>query len=86
MNQNRDEFPANVKDALAKRASYICSNPDCRALTMASAEFIPGKFTSAGIVAHITAASPGGPRYDSRLSEEDRRSPDNGIFLSAYPH
>jgi hypothetical protein len=34
-----------------------------------------------GVAAHITAASPGGPRYDPNLSAEDRKSPDNGIWL-----
>src|SRR5207244_11951864 len=36
-------------------------------------------FRSVG--AHITAASSGGPRYDSSLSAEQRRSGDNGIWL-----
>lgn len=34
-----------------------------------------------GIAAHITAASPGGPRYDPTLTPEDRRSEKNGIWL-----
>lgn len=34
-----------------------------------------------GVSAHITAASPEGPRYDSTMSAEERRSPSNGIWL-----
>jgi hypothetical protein len=34
-----------------------------------------------GVAAHITAASPDGPRYDQNLSSEQRKSPDNGIWL-----
>src|SRR5260370_12566395 len=39
------------------------------------------KSTSVGVAAHITAASPGGPRYDANLTSEMRRSPQNGIWL-----
>lgn len=34
-----------------------------------------------GEAAHITAASPAGARYDQTLSPEQRRSPENGIWL-----
>jgi hypothetical protein len=34
-----------------------------------------------GVAAHITAASPGGPRYDASLSSADRQSAANGIWL-----
>lgn len=34
-----------------------------------------------GKVAHITAAAVGGPRYMKELSEEDRKSITNAIFL-----
>jgi tetratricopeptide (TPR) repeat protein len=36
---------------------------------------------SIGVAAHITAASPGGPRYDANLTPEQRSHPDNGIWL-----
>ena len=32
-------------------------------------------------MAHITAAAPKGPRYDENLTEEQRTSADNGIYL-----
>jgi hypothetical protein len=34
-----------------------------------------------GVAAHITAASPDGPRYEPTLTAEQRRSAENGIWL-----
>ena len=34
-----------------------------------------------GIAAHITAASPGGPRYCASMTTNERSSIDNGIWL-----
>lgn len=39
-----------------------------------------GKRTNVGTAAHITAAAPGGPRYDRTLTPAQRRSPENGIW------
>jgi hypothetical protein len=77
----RDDFDKATIDALAKRAAYICSNPDCRALTIAPSSIDEDKFIYIGKAAHITAASEGGPRYDPTLSPEARKSISNGIFL-----
>ena len=80
---NRDDFSAKVRDALAKRASYICSNPDCRSITVAASAADPEKFLYVGKAAHITAAAPSGPRYDPSLTANERSGVDNGIFLCA---
>jgi hypothetical protein len=83
MANKRDDFGQDVAEALAKRACFHCSNPDCRAPTvMPSAEDL-GKFIYSGIAAHITAAAEGGPRYDATLSSEQRRDITNGIHLCA---
>jgi len=37
-----------------------------------------------GVAAHITAASPGGKRYDASLSPEHRKHPNNAIWLCQY--
>lgn len=79
--RNRDEFSAKVTDALVRRASYICSNPDCRALTICPSSQDPLKVIYVGKIAHITAASPGGPRYDASLTPAERSDVTNGIFL-----
>lgn len=81
MSNKRDEFDKPTVEALAKRAAYICSNPDCKTLTIAPSSVEDTKVTYIGKAAHITAAAEGGPRYNPDLSPEDRKSIDNGIFL-----
>lgn len=78
---SRHEFSAPVTTALAKRASYICSKPDCRALTLCPSEEDPFKSIYVGRAAHITAASPGGPRFDASLTQPERSEISNAIFL-----
>ena len=75
-----DEFSEPVKRALASRVGNLCSNPECRALTSGPQED-PAKALNIGVAAHITAASPGGPRYDPELLPEERSGPSNGIWL-----
>lgn len=79
--KERDDFDRKTIDILAKRASYICSNPSCRSLTLSPSEKDPEKYIFIGKGAHITAASTNGPRFDSSLSVEQRTSIENGIFL-----
>ncbi|MFA5876586.1 MAG: hypothetical protein WC901_07905 [Candidatus Margulisiibacteriota bacterium] len=81
MINKRDEFSDKTKDSLAKRAAFICSNPNCHKLTLSPCNTISDKFSYIGKVAHITAASEGGPRYDDKLTEEQRCAIENGIFL-----
>lgn len=78
---NRDDFDKKIVDVIGKRASFICSNPDCRSITLCPSAEDESKFTYIGKAAHITAAAEGGPRYDSNLSSEERKSASNGIFL-----
>lgn len=76
----RDDFKADVKDLLAKRVGMKCSNPNCRRTTSGPQED-PKKVLNIGVAAHIAAASKGGPRYDRRMSSQERRSEANGIWL-----
>jgi len=76
----RDEFPPGIKELLSKRVGNRCSNPNCRQLTSGPQED-PNKALNVGVAAHITAASPVGPRYDSAISSEQRKSAKNGIWL-----
>src|SRR5713101_2602138 len=78
--RSRDEFSQAVKRALAQRVALLCSNPACRAAT-SGPQRNPSKAVNVGVAAHITGAAPGGPRYDARMSEKDRRSASNGIWL-----
>ncbi len=76
----RDNFTRTTTEALAKRVGMRCSNPDCRKLT-AGPHSDPSKAVNVGVAAHITAASEGGPRFDPGLTPEERRSPENGLWL-----
>lgn len=77
---NRDDFSPEVKDILAKRVGMRCSNPNCRQPTSGPQED-PEKVLNIGVAAHISAASPKGPRYDDKLTAGERASVDNGIWL-----
>lgn len=76
----RDDFSEDVKRVIANRANLICSNPDCGSTT-GGPQDDPSKALNIGVAAHITAASPGGPRYDATLTPEQRTSAENGIWL-----
>lgn len=76
----RDDFPATVKAQVAARVGHVCSNPRCRQPTSGPSE--AGKaVTNVGVAAHITAASPEGPRFDPTLAPEQRRGADNALWL-----
>jgi|GEM_PF-5538179 len=79
----RDDFPNKVKQQLAKRVGHKCSNPSCGQATSGPSLSTP-ETVNMGVAAHITAASPGGTRYDSSLTSKQRRSYDNGIWLCKY--
>jgi hypothetical protein len=76
----RDDFNEKTKEILARRVGFRCSNPNCRKLT-SGPQKDTSKVVNIGVAAHITAASKGGPRYDARLSSDERKSTDNGIWL-----
>jgi hypothetical protein len=76
----RDEFSKKTADILAKRVAYTCSNLDCSAPTVGP-HSDQTKALPLGIAAHITAAAPGGPRYDKNMDELDRKDIGNGIHL-----
>ena len=80
MTQQRDEFSPAVKEIMAKRAGQRCSNPECRNVTSGPHNDYQ-KAINLGVAAHITAAAPGGPRYNPNLSPEERAAITNGIWL-----
>lgn len=80
-----DGFSKTTAHTLARRVNYHCSNPDCRRGT-AGPRTDPARAVSIGQAAHITAAAPGGPRYDPSLTARQRSHPDNGIWLCANCH
>ena len=76
----RDEFEQRTKDILSRRVGNKCSNPSCRRLT-SGPHTESDKALNIGVAAHISAAAPGGARYNSTLTPEHRKSPSNGIWL-----
>jgi hypothetical protein len=66
---------------MASRVGWRCSHPSCRRLTVGPKQGDVDGFHLAGRAAHITAAAPGGPRYDISLSPTQRRHLSNGLWL-----
>ncbi len=82
MTTHRDDFSQKIKDDLAKRAGFRCSNPNCQKPTI-GAQKGDGKSINIGVAAHIAAAAPGGPRYDASMTSQERSSFENSIWLCA---
>ena len=76
----RDDFNKSTKEKLAHRAGYRCSKPDCGVTTRGAASDGDGTI-NVGYAAHITAASPDGPRFDPTLTNDQRKRHSNGIWL-----
>jgi hypothetical protein len=69
-----------VKITVAARVNNRCLNPACRAPT-SGRQVDPAKALNVGVAAHITAASPDGPRYNSGLTSDERKHANNAIWL-----
>lgn len=80
MTRRAADFTTATIRALAARVGGLCSHPDCQALTSGPKHDSPDAVT-VGVAAHITGAQPGGPRYDPTLSDTERQSAANGIWL-----
>src|SRR5437773_5792072 len=76
----RDDFSKEVRRILADRVNGLCSNPRCKRPTKGP-HTDDDKAARIGKASHIHAASPGGPRYDPRQAQDERRSAKNGIWL-----
>jgi hypothetical protein len=76
------DFTEATIAVLAKRVGYLCSRASCRRPTVGP-HSSDSKATLVGEAAHISAASTGGPRFDPSMTDEERRLPDNGIWLCA---
>ncbi|HED3890131.1 TPA: hypothetical protein R4229_002523 [Morganella morganii] len=81
MSNNRDDFSLATKRTLADRVGWICSFPNCGQSTLGPASQSEEDKINNGIAAHICAASPGGPRYDTSMTSEMRKSISNGIWM-----
>ena len=75
----RDDFSDYIKRRLAQRAGYACSI--CNRITVGPSEESPDSVNLTGVAAHISAASPGGRRYDHSMTVDQRTGIENGIWL-----
>lgn len=80
MTKNRDDFLEGTKRKIGQRAGWLCSYPGCRVSTEGATADVNGRI-SVGTASHICAAAPGGPRYDEKMSSDERRSVTNGIWM-----
>jgi hypothetical protein len=76
----REDFSTTVKDSLSRRVNLFCSNPGCGQST-SGPHTDTARALNIGVAAHITAAAPGGPRYDITLTKTERVAFENGIWL-----
>ncbi|MEP7011531.1 MAG: hypothetical protein ABJC13_14510 [Acidobacteriota bacterium] len=76
----RDDFSAKIKAELAHRVANHCSNEKCRKQTCGPA-LLGNGVINVGVAAHITSASPGGPRYHPEITASQRKSAENAIWL-----
>lgn len=74
----RDDFSISVKEILAKRVGYKCSNPNCRQSTCGPQSNTTGA-VNIGVAAHVKAAAPGGKRFDSNQTPNERKDINNEI-------
>lgn len=79
------DFSERIKTVLCERVGGRCSNPKCRRETLGPHKKVD-KRLSIGQAAHIYAASPDGARYDPRMTNEERASINNGIWLCSDCH
>ena len=80
------DFSEPVKRAIRHRASYICSNPNCRQPTLLPSSENEESYIMDGEVAHIKDARELTIRFDENMSDDDRASISNGIYLCAKCH
>jgi hypothetical protein len=87
---NHGSFTKATVDALAGRACWICSNPTCQSITIASTAD-DNLATKVGEAAHIHGEQEGAARWikmddDPKVHAQKVRHIDNGIWLCARCH
>ena len=79
------DFNQKTVDTLAKRAAFLCSNPECRVATVGP-NSDKTKATTIGEAAHIFGARPNSARFDSSMTDTARAEITNGIWLCRNCH
>ena len=79
------DFSKTTVDTLAKRAAYLCSNPDCR-ISTSGPNSDPEKATVLGEAAHIFGARKKSKRFNPSMTDTTRAEITNGIWLCRNCH
>jgi len=85
-NVARDRVPPAQEKVLAFRSGNTCAYPSCGAKLVLEAMHTQDLDKAVGKAAHIAAASVGGPRYDDKMTKDQRGSAANLIFLCGPHH
>lgn len=79
--RKRDNFTQATVVQIGKRAGWLCSFPNCRKFTVGATADDNEKSINTGTASHICAAAPNGPRFDESMSQTERSSARNGIWM-----
>ena len=79
------DFNRKTVETVAKRAGFLCSNPECRILTVGP-NVQQSKSTNIGEAAHIRGARSDSPRYDKSMTDATRAEITNAIWLCCNCH
>lgn len=83
----KNDFSDKIKNKLFRNCGGICSNPNCRCFTSFSSDSEVGSTTLVGEACHIISCSKdGGKRRYPEVSDEERQSYYNGIWLCVKCH
>jgi hypothetical protein len=82
----RDRVPPAQEKVVIARSGDRCAYPGCNLWLTIDPQSEGDRPKATGKVAHIAAASPGGPRYDSKMTTVERGSANNLIYLCGPHH
>lgn len=82
----RNRVPPAQEKVVIARSGNKCAYPGCGLDLTIDPKTDGDRPKATGKVAHIAAASPGGPRYDASMTPEERGSAENLIYLCGPHH
>ncbi|MGR6520918.1 ABC-three component system protein [Rhodococcus erythropolis] len=85
-NSLRDRVPHAQEKVVISRSGNKCAYPDCGLDLTIDPQSAGDQPKATGKVAHIAAASPGGPRYDASMTPTQRSSAGNLVYLCGPHH
>lgn len=80
------DFTKATRNSLAREAANCCAFPGCLIPCFGPSHESPGSVSDTGIGCHIVAAAdgPAARRVDPTMSDDVRRSPENGIWCCTH--